>query len=299
MSSKNKNRGIIILLLVLILAIGFLSYLNARDYHKLQEAFNDEKKELELELNKIITDYDEVISQKIEISSSLREKRTLIVNLKDSIKNLQEENYNLIRGYRKRIITLEKENRILFAKVDSLKQVNGLLQVENISVRQELSKQTNLNKKIAKRYVNLKNTNKQLENTIDKVSAVEIDGLEIVAMKKKSSGKYTTTSRAKRTDAFKINLNILENPYAESEVKKLHVSIVDSNGNVISADDSTILKNGKRLLYSDVFNVNYDKKEISFVSLAEVDSKNIYEGKYTVNVYLDGVLIGNRVLELK
>ena len=210
MSSKNKNRGIIILLLVLILIIGFLSYLNARDYHKLQEAFNDEKKELELELNKIITDYDEVISQKIEISSSLREKRTLIVDLKDSIKNLQEENYNLIRGYRKRIITLEKENRILFAKVDSLKQVNGLLQVENISVRQQLNKQTNLNKKIAKRYVNLKNTNKQLENTIDKVSAVEIDGLEIVAMKKKSSGKYTTTSRSKRTDAFKINLNFLE-----------------------------------------------------------------------------------------
>ncbi|MFD0992215.1 hypothetical protein [Tenacibaculum geojense] len=299
MSSKNKNRGIIILLLVLILAIGFLSYLNATDYHKLQEAFNDEKKELELELNKIITDYDEVISQKIEVSSSLREKRTIIVNLKDSVKNLSEENYGLIRGFRKRISTLEKENRLLFAQVDSLNQVNGLLQVENISVRQELNKQTNINKKIAKRYVNLKHTNKELESTIDKVSTVEIDGLEIIAMKRKSGGKYTTTSRSKRTDAFKINLTFLANEYAKSEVKKLYVSIIDENKNVISADGNTILKNGKRLLYSDVFNVNYDKKEISFVSLAEVDSKIIHEGKYTVNVYLDGVLIGNRVLELK
>ncbi|MDY0780620.1 hypothetical protein [Tenacibaculum sp. IB213877] len=299
MNSKNKNRGIVIFLLLLIFAIGFLSYQNTKDYQTLQLAFKEEKNELEKELSKIINDYDEVIDQKISISSNLRNKRNRVIQLRDSIKNLEEKNYNLIKGFRRRVSDLEKENRILFFQIDSLNEINSVLQVENVTVKKELDKQSVINEQIIKKYSNLKKSQQQLEEIIKKASVIEIDGLEFTAMKRKSNDKYTSTSRSNRTDAFKVSFNLLTNELVASRVKKIYISILDNHKNTISPTGKIWLKTKKNISYSKEIEVNFSSPEISLVSLIEVDRNHISEGAYQLNVYLEDKLIGNKVLELR
>ena len=299
MKSDKKNRGIIIFLLLLVLVIGYLSYKNSKDYEELQEVFKQEKKELQGELNKIITDYDDVLNNKIKVSDNLSQKRQKIVELLDSIKNLKEKNYSLMRGYRKKINILEKENRVLFAKVDSLNQANDSLVVENTIVKEELEKQNNLTKNLTQKYSILKNSKKTLENKVAVASEIEIDGIEVSAMKLKSNETYTTTSRSRKTDAFRLSLNLLENDIAKPGKRNIYVSIMDMDKNIISAAGHIIHKNGYRLVYSDVFSVDYNNKEISLISLAKVNRDHIKKGPYVISIYLEGKLIGNRVLDLK
>ncbi|TYP99768.1 hypothetical protein C7447_101372 [Tenacibaculum adriaticum] len=299
MSSEKKNRGIIVFLLLLILIIGFLSYQNAKDYQELQTAFQAEKNQLEIELDKIITDYDNVIDKKIKLSTNLRGKRSKVIQLRDTIKNLQEKNYSLIRRFRKEVANLEKENRELFARIDSLNQANNVLKVENVTVKEELDKQGKITKKLAAKYSNLKKYKESLEDKVLKAAEIEVDGIEITPMKLKSNGDYTTTSRSKRTDAFRLTLNLLRNEVAKPGKRKVYVSVVDMDKNVISADGHIILKDGSRLVYSDTFNIDYRNSEISLVSLVKVNREHIKKGNYLVSVYLEGTLVGDRVLELR
>lgn len=299
MNSDKKNRGIIVFLLLLVLAIGYLSYQNARDYGELQSVFQEEKNELEIELDKIITDYDGVIDQKIKLSTNIQDKRSKVIQLRDTIKNLEEKNYSLIKRFRKEITVLERENRELFATIDSLNQVNTVLQIENLTVKEELDKQSEIAQKLASKYSHLKKSNKSLENKVAKAAEIEVDGIEITPMKLKSNGSYTTTSRSKRTDAFRLTLNLLRNEVAKPGKRKVYVSIVDMDKNVISADGHIVLKDGSRLVYSDAFNINYQNTEISLVSLVKVNNEHIKKGNYIISVYLEGNPVGNRVIELR
>lgn len=53
-------------------------------------------------------------------------------NLRDSIKLLKSDNFGLIRKYRSRIASLERENKKLFIQIDSLNSANDALTQENV-----------------------------------------------------------------------------------------------------------------------------------------------------------------------
>lgn len=298
MNSDKKNRGIIVFLLLSLVAIGILSFQNARDYSKLQTAFFEEKKELESELDKIITDYDSAITKKINVSVKLRKERNRVIQLRDSIRSLQENNYSLIRKFRKRISKLEKQNKVLFAKVDSLNEQNTFLQVENIAVREELSAKDKLSNKLAQTNKQLKKSRENLETKIAIAQELEVNDLTVVPLKKRSSGKYTSTSRARKVEAFKVSFDILKNELATEGERKVYIQLLDMDKNIISADGYKHLKNGKKLVYSDVFSADYHNKEISLVNLIEVEKGHIKKGDYIVNLFLEGKLVKSSTIKL-
>ena len=115
MNSDKKNKGILAFLILLILVIGYLSYKNAKDYEALQEIFQQEKNEVEQELDRIIANYDSAINKKIILSVNLEKKRNKLIALKDSVKKLEKNNFHLIKKFRRQVLNLEEENRKLFS----------------------------------------------------------------------------------------------------------------------------------------------------------------------------------------
>lgn len=299
MNSDKKNRGIIVFLLLALVAIGILSFQNARDYSKLQNAFLEEKNELKAELDKIITDYDDAITSKINISTRLRQERNRVIELRDSISNLQEKNYFLMRKYRKRISQLEEENRLLFVKVDSLNEANNYLQVENIAVKEELTQKKRLSNQLARTNKNLKENQKNLKNKVAIAATLEINDLTVIPLKKRSNGKFTSTSRSRKTEAFKVSFDILKNEVAEKGVRKVYVQVLDMDKNIISADGHTILKDGSKMVYSDVFSADFNNQEMSLVNLVEVEKGQIKKGQYVISAFIEGELMDRRIVELK
>ena len=299
MSSEKKNRGIIVFLILLISLIGYLSYQNVKDYNNLKEAFTLEKENLESDLNKIIADYDKIIDQNVKLESNLKEKKLMVMQLRDSIKNLQENNFQLIRSYRNRILSLEEENRGLFLKIDYLNNTNSALLEENTKVKQQLEQKESLAYKLKNQNKELDNYSKDLQEKVEEASEIEIFDVVVEAMRNRTEEKYVSTTKYKKTDAFKITFKLKENRIAESGNRKVYVSVFDENDKILESKGDIFLKNGRQVPYSSEVSFNYNNSEISLFSFVKVDSKELIKGDYFFKIYSNGKLLNANVLTLK
>ncbi|WP_299156456.1 hypothetical protein [uncultured Tenacibaculum sp.] len=296
---KLKNNGIVAFLMVLIITIGYLSYQNASDYAELKNVFDLEKKELEMELNIVIKDYEDVSFNKNEVSLKLRDELHKIIKLRDTIQNLKAIDYGLIRFYRKRIANLAKQNKILFTQIDSLNHINNELETKNDSVKEVLLEKESQNTQLKSKNYFLGQEKKVLKEKIAVAEIIEISSIKVEAMKKKRSNRYTSTSRSSKTDAFKVEFNLLENKIITEGVKPIYIQIMDENKNIVAPSKEVKLKNREKILSSDILMAEYHNKQLSVISFVNVNRENIKRGSYFIKVFVDGVFSGNSIVKLK
>ncbi|WP_275316022.1 hypothetical protein [Tenacibaculum bernardetii] len=297
-NSQIKNNGFIAFLLLLVIAIGLLSYQNASEYSELKKVFKLEKIELESELNSVIKNYENAIYQKEDISLNLRDKLHKIIKLRDTINNLKTTDYGLFRLYRKRISGLAKQNKILFAHIDSLNAVNNQLLTKNDSVKDILIQKEGLYTRLKNKNQSLDLEKKVLKEKIAIAEIIETSSIKVVAMKKRRSGKHTSTSYSSKTDAFKIEFNLLENNIISSGEKSIYIQIVN-NDKVIAPTQEVKLKNKEKILCNDNFKAKYNNKQLAVISFIDVDRDMINKGSYKINVFIDGVFTNSTFIELK
>ncbi len=282
-------------LIILSFAILFLILYNLKvssEIKDLQGVFKQEKKDLKNALDEMIKDYTDVVIRKKSLSKRLRIEVQKMKDLRDSVAKLEGNNYNLIRKYRSKIASLERENRRLFIKIDSLNTANQALAQENVITNEILTQKETVNNELIEK-------NKELEAKVAVASKIEISPVKVIAMKERSSGKLTSTSRSSRTDAFKVNFDLLENVLTTAGKKKVYIQIIDDKKNVITPKGKTSLNNGARIQYSDSLLVNYDNTRLSLVSFILVNRDEIFKGKYTISAFVEGEYSGNSSVSLR
>lgn len=292
MNSQTKRSALLVLLLFAVLFLTLYNFKVSSEIDDLRLVFQQEKADLKSDLDEMIKDYTDVVIRKKSLSKRLRIEVQKMKDLRDSIAKLEGHNYNLIRKYRNKIASLERENRRLFIKIDSLNTANEALVQENVITNEILTQKETINSELVAK-------NKTLEAKVAYASKIDIGPVQVVAMKERSSGKLTTTTRSSRTDAFKVNFDLLENPLTESGKKMVYIQIIDEKKNVITPKGKTNLKNGAKILYSDSLMVNYANNRLSLVSLVLVNRDDISKGKYTISAFVDGEYSGNSSVSLK
>ncbi|MGB1041857.1 MAG: hypothetical protein ACPGU6_00550 [Tenacibaculum sp.] len=297
--TKIKNKGIIAFLLLLIVTIGLLAYQNANDYDTLKSIFEQERKELESQLNLVIKDYEETSYKKIDISLKLRDELHNIIKLRDTIHNLKTTDYGLMSVYRKRIKNLANENKLLFSFIDSLSSINNDLTTKNDSVKGILVTKENQNIKLKHENVFLSRQKKGLKEKIAIAEIIETSQIKAIAVKKKRSGKYTSTSRSSKTDAFKIEFNLLENKIISPGTQKVYIQILDEEKNIVAPLKKIKLRNSKTITCSDFIAVEYYNKKLPFISFIKVNREKIHKGIYTINTFVNGVFSKSTLIKLR
>ena len=298
-TTQNRMASLVVVLVILLLFLTVHSFLKSSQYNDLQEVFQQDKADLEKELDEIIKDYTDVIVRKKRLSKRLNVELSKMSKLRDSIKNLKVDNYALIRKYRNKILSLERENRNLFIKVDSLNTANQVLAQENTITNEILTQKETINTSLIERNKKLEKKQKTLETKIAAGSVIKTSPVRVIAMKERSSGKLTSTSRSSRTDAFRINFELLENLVTSSGEKSVYIQIIDENKKVVAPKGITNLKNGGKIQYTDSIEVNYNNNKLSLVSLILVNREDINKGKYTVSAFVDGVYSTATTLKLR
>lgn len=298
MSSETKNKGIIVFLILLISLICYFSYQNIQDYNDLKESFREEKKALESDLDKIIIDYDKIIDKGVMLESRLKEKKLMVIQFRDSLSTIEENNFKLIRAYRSRISSLEEENRTLFLKIDYLNNKNNALLSENDKVKEELKKKAYLTYKLKNQNKKLNNYSTGLQEKVDMASGIEVVNVKVSAIKQKAQDKNIETTRHKKTDAFRVSFRVKENKIAQSGQKNIYIGVFDEDNNVISSKGNIELKNGYTS-YSSLVSFYYKNSEALLFSIIEVNKKELDKGRYFFKLFLDGELINTSVLALK
>ncbi len=301
MSTKSyrKPNGFKYLIGALVLLLIFYSFKLNSDYQKLEDAFSEQKIGLQAELDEIIEDYKNINVKNKDLSKRLVKEINKIIDLRDSIKNLKKSNYNLIVKYSRKIVKLERENRRLFIQVDSLNKQNYELLQENIVVKQALNKNVIVQKTLANQNKNLLQEQKDLKAKVDVAGVIKVNNIKALAMKERSSGKLTSTSRSRRTDAFKIKFDLQPNPVTNPGKKEILIQILDNNKNIIAAKGNKKVKDGSTIVFSDNIIADYDNQQLGIVSLVLVNRDDINKGVYTINTYVDGLFSGKTSVKLR
>ncbi|WP_420552107.1 hypothetical protein [Tenacibaculum aiptasiae] len=299
MTPHKRKSILIVVLLMLTLFLTLYSFQKSSQYEDLKKIFQQEKTDLEKELDEMIKDYTDVVVRKKRLSKRLKVELVKMKELRDSIKSLRTDNYNLIRKYRRKIVTLERENRNLFIRVDSLSTVNNALAQENVITNEILKQKETINVSLTEKNKELTEKQKSLEEKIAIGGVIKTSPVKAIAMKERSSGKLTSTSRSSRTDAFKINFDLLKNVITEAGEKSVYIQIIDENKKVVAPKGVTNLKDGGKIQYSDSIEVNYNNDRLSLVSLVLVNRDDINKGEYTVSAFVDGVYSGATTLKLR
>lgn len=284
-TEKKSNKAILIVLaLLLVASIGYIVYSN-QEHSKLTAAISEEKIEIQDDLKKMVLKYDEAIAQNTEITDELRTERDRIVAFQSSIKKLEKTNYGLIRKYRKEIANMQ-------ASYDRLSEKVIELSAENVMLTDSLGVINNqmLQKTFQNDSLNIQNN--ELLSTVSKGSVLRVNAIHVISMRERTNGQLKETTRARRTDAFRINFRVAQNDIAATGERIALIQILDAKGAVLAEKGTVTFDDGNEVGYSDRTIVNYNNTNIDVISLIELDRKSIAKGSYTVNVYLDNRFVG-------
>lgn len=290
--SKSSNNKVPILILAALL-VGALIYTfyNNNEHKKLTDAIEEEKTEIEQNLDSLIVKYEDAIADNTSMSNELAFERDRIIALRDSIKDIKATNYSLIRKYRKQIAGLEETNRRLF-------YLNDSLTIENKGLTVNLD---SANVKITRQIANIDTLTQKNLTLSEKVaigSVLKVNKVKGIAMRERNNGQLVETTRSRNTDAFRINFTIDKNEIAEQGERDVFVQITDIQGNVI-ANKGEVELDGVTIAYSDRTLVNYLNESVDVISLVEVNRDLIDKGIYSINIYVGNKLVGATKTTLK
>ncbi len=282
-----------VILLVSLIIFSFKSHGNKSE---LEDEFFKEKKLLQKELDKIVADYKEITTKKKWLTKRVVNGMNKIIALKDSVEQMKKVNYDLLFKYSLKVTKLERENRKLFLKVESLREQNKKLRDENTSAKKKLNEGNESYKSLLATNKKLKSEEKVLKDKIGVAGILKISSVKVEALKEKNNGKYTTTTRSKKIDAFRVKFDILPNDLANIGNREIYIQILDDHNNGVPSERSG---SKNEISYNDLINVDYDREKISVVSLISVDRAAMHKGEYSINVYIGKRKVGKSSISLR
>lgn len=279
-------RLIIGTLIIAMLGLGAYSFSSYDKLKGQKEFLTQEKKIVETELSKIITRYDELMSENEDMKEELSIAKERTLKMLNSLK-VQEATVFIISKYRKQITFLQDERNNFIALTSTLKEENKQLNQERKVVAKRLVEQTDVNTLLSKR-------NMLLADNLKKGSIISANSFAAKAFKIRSSGKEIETYKAKRTDLLEICFTVAKNSLAEKGEKDLYIQILNPNNNVIG-DKLSKSFGDNILIYSAKETVVYNKGvlDICIKAQAGKDEKVFTKGTYFVNVFHDDKKLGS------
>jgi len=141
--------------------------------------------------------------------------------------------------------------------------------------------------------------NLELQSTVTKGSVLRVNAINVISMRERNNGQLKETTRARRTDAFRVNFRVVQNDIASQGERIALIQILDSKGAVLAEKGTVTFDDGNEVGYSDRTIIDYDNTNIDVISLVELDRKTMAKASYTVNVYLDNRFVGASSITLK
>ncbi len=295
MTETKSNNGLKVLAGLLgVVLLGTIIYTVSlyQDKRKTETVLTEEKALVVEDLNSLKSEYDKAILESNATNEELVEARDNIAKYLDSVKTMKADIASLSR-YRRQVSVLKAEREQLMKQVDSLTRSNTLIAMQRDSTYNELEKQTVFNDSLV-----VQNT--QLADAVEKGSALNLSKFNVDAVKERNNGKLVSTSRAKRTDKFKICFTVADNVIAEAGDREFYLEVLDPQGNVLGESFSKTNDSGASVTYSKGTNFYYENKSLDVCDYINKPSGEFQGGNYMVNVYDDRLkLLGTSKFTLK
>jgi len=292
--AENKNSRIIILvLLALLIGAAGLLYFQKQSNEEMVAGLTQEKESLKMELSELAEQYNVLLEDSDSLNRTLIAERDRILNLLDSIDNLQGD-IRVLRRYRAEVFKLKKENKELLDRADSLIVVNRQLEAEKQRVEDNLQQSEERN-------AALTDENRRLDDEVN--LGKRLQAYEIISGAVRVRGdKEKTTDRASKADKIKTCFMLSENLIADAGDKVVYIRVLEPNGNLMGKgmDEYAIQVDGEKILCSEKKSFFYENEALDLCVYVDLpENTELAEGEYKVEVYMDSAKIGESTFDLR
>lgn len=292
---KTKATGILTLVVILqTIAIIWLIYdrLNQKEQNtvlvtQLKET-TDEKGNVELELKKMLQEYESMKGQNADLNAKLSAEQEKIQKLIEELKYVQRTNRLRIKELETETETLRTIMKSFVKQIDSLNTRNNILREENKVVKGKYESEVIQKEEI-------KSQRDSLSGTVKKGQILKTYNISTNLMNQRDK----ETNRAKKFYKAEICFMLGENDITPKGEKFAFIRIADPSGQILMNKESGMFKyQDKDIAYSSKRKINY-KGENTNVCVYWTTPEELPVGKYRVNIFVDGYDIGETSFELK
>lgn len=295
---SNKRNPLIIVIVILIALLALLAWLFLSTRSKLGnlvEEKEEQRVELQYELDSLINVHNEMKEEYGALSDSLSSQDSLIQANAEEIRKLLDTQYEFFK-VKKKLDRLRVISQGYLHQMDSLYNVNRELRAENeeirTSFRQEQQKSTTLlrDKEVLTERVN---------------EAAVLRAYKITALPVKGSGeKERPVDKARRLEKIKVCFTLGENPLLNAGQRTIYIRIAGPDKQILTrgvGDEYSFSYKGEILQYSIKKTINYQNSALDLCEywIKRSAFDEMVAGTYIVTVYADNSEIGQNSFELK
>lgn len=286
---KGINLPVGLIAIAVVLA-GILIYVvvayqkQKKSMFEMEKMLTNEKDSLANELQLMVFGYDTLKTNNDTINAQL-------VREQDRIKQLlsiNATNVQLIRQYRAEIGTMRDIMKSYIVQIDSLNTRNKLLTAENIEIRGQMTQVTQTN-------IALERVKEDLSAKVVIASVIQAKDLVVTAI----NTRRREVDRVDRLDKLQVCFTLRENPIATAGRKTVFLRILRPDGLVITDSPENLFRVGQEnVIFSAKRDVDYENVDLELCIFVD-NTGDFTAGTSTVELYLDGVLIGSTTFSLK
>ncbi len=280
-TDSRSLKGYKVLVIILIVILGAVSFLYFRQVQQLRADFRIERDTLTNRIVNLIEDIDNIQTANDTISYNLSVERGRADSLMQQLQRERSANRATIRRYEQEIGTLLNTMQHYVKQIDSLNQLNQQLASENITYRRQVTSER----------LRADAAEERASELNDKVRMGSIvKARDIVLQMINANGKPVT--RSSRADRLKIDFVLSANELTNPGPRSVYARIIGPDGYVMANPDGYVFDfEGDQITYSAMRDdVDYQNEDLAiglYYGGAEV-----LAGEYQVQIYMDGYLIG-------
>ncbi len=301
---KESNRLVYILIILFLLGMnGYLLYM-----------YLNTDKALETEQTNVI----DVTKEKAEFEKfylDTKKELNLYYGIKDSLNNVILEKNSVIASLNQEIQGLLSSKNLSNKEYQKVKEKMEFFKYYFEKTKKELdAKLLELNE-VKKENTELKANVKVLESDKDKLDGekrlveqkldnakiLEAVNIDAKAIRIRSGGKEQETTKASKTEQLKISFSIARNAVAEHNRKDVYVKIFGPDGVAIKDDQAgsgTFKFSGQESIYTIKQSIDFNNNG-DIISIYYKRATDFKKGKYKFELYCEGYILGQGLLELK
>ena len=313
-SKKNSSFLYLVIILILMILIGFLSYKWSNEKKELNNCINQNliyesdikglnkmmedyvgniSTELKQEFNDMLVTYDALIAKDKSKEISINKQKSEIQSLLNQLNSNKKLSASDLYKFKKENETLREIMKSYVIQIDSLNTINIGLNTELEVKKTELSTTTTERdefKKVAEEKTAL----------VTKGSKLQAYNFVSEALRMKLNNTTEITDKAKKAIQFRSSFSISENSLANAEKKIIYLQIIDPSGEVMQSKlNNTIETENGTVVYSDKKEIDYQNQALDLTIYYNLQGGEAVKGNYKVKIFCDGSIIGSDGFSLK
>ena len=280
--TTNKSlKGYKIVIIVLVLVLGAVSFQYFRQVNEIQEEFAIERDTLSNRIEALVTEYTYIQSENDTITESLNTERLKADSLLQRLKSERRWSASKVREYEQKVFVLRDAMKGYIHTIDSLNTINQDLVDQNVKYRKEVTTQK-LRAEIAME------KSDELTTKISMGSVVRARDLKIVPLR----GNDREVTRASRAERLRVDFVLSSNDLTNPGAREVYVRVTGPDGYILAKNSNDLFNHeGDMLTYSASREIDYKNKDLAVN--VYYDGTGITSGKYQVEIYMDGHKIGD------